>query len=235
MLQDLGPIVLIGGIIRDVAMYGNGEFNSDVDIVVKPFDISKFEEFMRSRNAVQNRFGGYSLEGYHWKVDVWALQQTWAHRAGHVQVLEFSDLLGATFFNCDAVIYDIAAKELIARNEYFEKLKKRILDVNLLPNANPLGNAVRALRYVILKDFCWGPGLSKFVLEQIESAGWQGLLEREQRSFGTTYISDFNHKKLEIDLLRHVSSANEEDFRAINYLKYEQLEINLKAPTGLSK
>ena len=196
-LQKLRPVVVIGGLIRDLTLHSNLEFRSDVDLVVDPMNLEVFESFIISRGGKRNRFGGYSWSSSHWRIDVWALRGTWAHQAGHVRVEEFRDLIKVTFFDCDAVLYDLQSKRVVARRGYFENLQNRIVEVNLLPNPNPLGNAVRALRYAVIREFRWGPRLTRFMAEQIERYDWQEVLDREKSAFGTGYIEGMDLRAIE--------------------------------------
>ena len=132
---------------------------------------SAFREHVILAGAEVNRFGGFRFQGPPWEIDVWLLEDTWANRKGHVEVKEFADLLEATFFNCDAVIYDPSSRKIVAKPSYFEDLYGRVLEVNLEPNPNPVGNAVRAFRYAAEKDFRWGPRLCRFISEVLEDAG----------------------------------------------------------------
>ena len=53
-------------------------------------------------------------------------------------------------------------------NNYFDDLERKLLEINFRPNPNPVGNAVRALRYGLVKGFLWGTLLTYFVAETIE-------------------------------------------------------------------
>lgn len=226
-LQCMGRVVVIGGMLRDLALFGNAEFCSDLDFVIDPKDPGHFEERMLSIGARINRFGGYALPCRKWKVDVWALRQTWAHSAGHVKVRTFGDLRKATFFNCDAIIYDVSTKKINTTEDYFDRLRKLELDVNLRPNPNPLGNAVRAFRYALLKGFLWAPDLAKFVSEVLEEFSWDRVIERENRSFNSRYIARLDRKALERDLSRYLSQHSADNFNAIRYRKDVQLGLPL--------
>ena len=160
VLRDLrrhGRLVLVGGMLRDLALFGNAGFRSDLDFVIAPYDLSGFEKHMESIGARVNRFGGYALPSRKWQIDVWPLERTWAHVAGHARVRTIGDLRGATFFRCDAILYDLDYRKLRAAPDYFGELTKKVLEINLRPNPNPKGNAVRAFRYALMKGFRWGP------------------------------------------------------------------------------
>src|SRR5205085_9278011 len=122
-------------------------FKSDVDFVIDPVSLVEFDRSLQAAGGRTNRFGGYSLSLGVWKADVWALPRTWAAVAGHRPVRRFEDLRGITYFNWDAVIYTLDDHRIIASERYFDDVRERILEVNLAPNPNRLGNALRALRY----------------------------------------------------------------------------------------
>ena len=224
-LEEFGPVVVIGGIIRDLALVGNRKFGSDVDFVVKPRELDRFETFMQFQQAKRNMFGGYIWRSSYWRIDVWALQQTWAHKAGHVEVKDFSDLLNATFFDCDAVMYELEGKRLLTKPHYFERLGRRELEINLLPNPNPVGNAVRALRYAAMKDFGWRPKLCMFMANQILECGWEELEAREMRSFGTWYVRQMDHKGIDSGLKRHLEAKQERVFRLEDWCGVRQYDF----------
>jgi hypothetical protein len=211
--------------LRDIALFGNASFRSDIDFVIDPFEPEIFEKEMASIGAKVNRFGGYALPFGKWQVDVWSLKKTWAHMAGHIQVETFDDLKNTTFFCCDAIFYDLSAKKIHAKQGYFEDLGRRILEVNLLPNPNPKGNVVRALRYSILKGFFWGPQLTKFVAEIVDQIGWRAISEIEQISFHTRYIEDLDHYTLGVNLLRQLTQQGSGTFDPRLYHKYKQFEL----------
>ena len=199
-LQELGPVIVIGGMVRDLALRSNLEFTSDVDLVVDPGKLDRFHAFVCSKGGKRNRFGGYSWSSAHWRIDLWALEDTWAHQAGHVQVAEFRDLLKVTFFDCDAVLYDLQRRRVLSKSGFFENLHEGVLEINLHPNPYPLGNVVRALRYATINNFRWGPKLARFMAQQIGKCDWQGVLDRERKAFGTGYIEGVDRKSIGIEL-----------------------------------
>ena len=228
--QKFGPVMVIGGLIRDLTLHSNLEFRSDVDLVVDPRELAMFESYINARGGIRNRFGGYSWSSSHWRVDVWALRGTWAHQAGHVRVEEFRDLLNVTFFDCDAVLYDLQSKRLVARSRYFDNLQDRIVEVNLLPNPNPLGNAVRALRYAVTKEFRWGPRLARFVAQQIEKYDWQEVSDREEMAFGTTHIRRMDQGAIESKLQGYLRERRKGVLDIREYCGYNQYQFEFCKP-----
>ncbi len=224
-LRRRGRLVLVGGMLRDLALFGNAGFRSDLDFVIAPYDLHSFENHMDSIGARMNRFGGYSLPSRKWQIDVWPLERTWAHVAGHARVRTVGDLRRATFFKCDAILYDLDYRKLIAAPDYFGDLANKFLEINLRPNPNPKGNAVRAFRYALIKGFRWGPQLSQFVDEVLESEGWNSLLEAEQRSFRSQYLERICVKDLKQALRSHVSGGEHGLFDAASFQRNVQLTL----------
>lgn len=232
-LREHGRLALVGGMLRDIALFGNLEFKSDLDFVIDPVDLQSFEKHMIAFGARSNRFGGYSLPvnwGDSWKIDIWPLERTWAHVEGHAVVKNFADLVNATFFNCDAIIYDIGvgklgAGKLVFASEYFQHLDRRILEINLQPNPNPMGNAVRAFRYALVKGFCWGPKLSRFLEDRISPDGWDAMIESEKRSFQFRHLEKVKIEELRRALSIHVLTGASTPFNVTAFQRNVQLNL----------
>ena len=224
-LQRMGRLVLIGGMLRDIALFGNAGFRSDLDFVIDPYDYDAFRRRMAEIGAKVNRFGGYALPFRRWQIDVWPLERTWANVEGHVKVRTVRDLRKVTFFRCDAAIYDLSHRRIIARQGYFDDLRERLLEINLEPNPNPQGNAVRAIRYALLKGFRWGPSLTRFVAEAIETVGWSELSAGERRSFNTEHLASLDCKHLQNALDQHLSSEGAAWFDPRHFQRNVQLPL----------
>ena len=224
-LRQYGDIVLIGGMLRDIILFGNWGFKSDLDCVIKPKDINEFDKYMMGLGAHVNKFGGYAIQLNRWKIEVWPLERTWAHVNRHVNVSDFKDLRKVTFFNCDAIIYDLNQKSFIVNDSYFDDLSNRILEINLKPNPNPTGNAVRAFRYALTKGFHWGPNLMYFMAEVIDSVGWDDLRKSELRSFNTQYIDLINRDTMNRALNSQISTSELSSFSLSDFERNKQLKL----------
>jgi hypothetical protein len=66
-IAELGPLVVIGGMLRELYLAGNRNFVSDVDLVVNPVSMSEFDRVVNRFQAKMNRFGGYGLNLARWK------------------------------------------------------------------------------------------------------------------------------------------------------------------------
>lgn len=187
-LSSMGECAVVGGMLRDLCLGGHGAFRSDVDFVADVADLSAFDRAMERLGASVNRFGGYGVKLSTWQVDVWPLERTWAARARHAEVRRVDDVLNTTFFDWDAVLYYPATGRVAAKERYFDRLAKRVIDVNLLPNPNPVGNAVRALRYACRWNAHFAPMLAVHVERQVRDFGWDSLVVAEERSFRTRHL-----------------------------------------------
>lgn len=182
-LSSLGSAALIGGAIRDVARGGRRAFSSDLDFVIHGSDSREFAERVSRVGAVRNRFGGYSLNNFQVKIDVWHIEDTWAKTAGLVNVRTVSDLLSCTFFDWDSVLFDIVSRRLLIPEDYFDKLACRVMDIRLEENPNPEGSLVRALRRAMLWNVRFGPRLTAFARHWLDVFVWNDLVALDARAF----------------------------------------------------
>lgn len=169
-------IAVIGGLARDFAREGRTGFRSDVDLVIDAPQES-VAEVAALLNATSNRFGGFGCKLGPWEIDFWALETTWARKYVRVESLE--DIIFCTFFDWDAIAYDLKARRLICPEHYLSRIKSKTLDINLLPNPSPLGNLVRAVRRLMIWKVRAGPLLSGFISEQLDESALQFVQEKE--------------------------------------------------------
>ncbi len=195
-LRSLGAVTLMGGAIRDLARAGRKGFASDLDFVVYGSDRSDFATQMERNRGLRNKFGGYSVPGFGWKVDVWHLEDTWAKTAGHVNVTTPAHLLECTFFDWDSAVYDVSTGRVIVPRDYFDILGARILDIRLAENPNPRGSLVRALRRAALWGVKFGPRLTEFSKRAIRDMPWKDLCELDSRAFHTSVLKHLDRVRL---------------------------------------
>ena len=113
---------IIGGLGRDFAFRGKRGFHSDVDIVIDA-PACAVQRLANTLGATRNRFGGFIYKDTRWKIDFWALETTWAAQNGHVTVSCIEDVASGTFFDCDAILYDLRQRKVHARDEYLDQLR----------------------------------------------------------------------------------------------------------------
>ena len=147
-----GDLYLFGGVLRDLALFGQKGFSSDIDIVVDDDDWTHLVKYLKSRGVTQNRFGGFRLKVNEWPIDIWTARETWAIREGLVEYHGIESLTETTILNWDAILLNWRTKRIICNPDYFRQIKGRVMDVVLTENPNPLGAAVRAFRHLCLKD-----------------------------------------------------------------------------------
>lgn len=166
--QKVGQTAVFGGMLRDLLLYGEEGFKSDIDLVVagNQEDLhSALHRFSPERTA----FGGYRLTYKHSKIDIWCLRDTWAFREGLVTGSGFHDLLKTTFFNWDAIVYLVDDGQFLFGDTYIDSIAERILDINLEPNPNRLGVLRRTFERVYRDRAALTPRLANYVNQVIES------------------------------------------------------------------
>lgn len=205
-LESLGRVALIGGAIRDVARAGKRNFSSDYDFVVYESEKSRFVEYMERSQGVRNRFGGYALKCFNVKVDVWHIEDTWAHTEGYRHVSRPEDLIYCTFFDWDSVVYDVSARRLILPDDYFDRLLSNVMDIRLEPNPNPIGSLVRALRRAALWNVYFGPRLTEFAKHHLLECEWRDIVELDARAFARPVLFREDRSKIFEGLLISESS-----------------------------
>jgi hypothetical protein len=186
---------LIGGAIRDLAFQRSSYFKSDLDFVIEVHDRPAFERAMRCWAPEQTAFGGYRMNVGGLRVDFWEAKDSWANRHRHAVVSTLDDVRKCTFFNLDAVIFDVGSRRLLVDEDVLTAYKTRTLDINLRPNPNEDGAAVRALRRLWAFDLNASAALIDFIAHRISAAGWQSLVDRDARAFPQQPILDVVFKE----------------------------------------
>lgn len=194
-LAEVGSVYAIGGVVRDLAFFGaENRPISDIDLVVSgtPRDL---DQLALQFGAVRNRFGGYGLKSGGLRVDFWALRRTWAHVNKYTNINKAEDLVKSTFFDWDAVIFDIGKGKIYAGDEYINKMRRRIIDINLLENPSPHGSLVRALRRLVMFDLRPGKRLQWFIKDGMRTHSWESIVRAESGAYHTSHLSQFVCKK----------------------------------------
>lgn len=224
-----GQVAVVGGVLRDLYLYGDKEFNSDVDFVISSTDPEGFRSFLQGRDANRNRFGGYELTTGRWKTDIWFLEETWVHTEGYRTINTFEDLLESTFFNWDAIYFDYKKKRIACSKNYFKNIEARLLDINCVHNPNPIGNALRALIAIKKHDAVLAPALVGFVVNTLNP---RTLLNKRY------YVKEkiVPHYQIEdiISILRELNRHHKTEpatpFK-YSFNKIEQLALQFSEPT----
>lgn len=188
--EPLGPVAIIGGLVRDIARKGKVGFRSDIDLVIDA-EPALVTALAAKLGATPNRFGGFASVHPHWKVDFWSLPNTWASAVGLVRTDTLADLVDTTFFDCDAICYEVQKRKIHALPGYLERLAERTIDVNLLPNPSIDGNLLRAARRVLLWHFRPGPRLRAFIERELNEDSFDRIVATEQTIYPNDVLGTF--------------------------------------------
>jgi hypothetical protein len=190
-VKTFGRAYVIGGLVRDIAMYGVKERpESDLDLVVR-CSPRRLEEFARKCGGTKNRFGGFAVRTSAYRVDFWAFSRTWAKTAGHVHLKTPADLTKTTFFDWDAVVYGITEHKLWTIERYLHRLHSGNLDINLKENPSELGTLVRAIRRLMMWDARPSAKLRAYIDRELQRFDWPQILSAERGAFYTQYLGEF--------------------------------------------
>lgn len=198
-------VAIIGGLVRDLARKGPAGFRSDVDLVIEA-PSQDVADLAARLNAEPNRFGGFGYHSTHWKVDFWALESTWALTSGHVNVARLSDLTQCTFFDCDAILYDLKSRTIACREDYLDGLRRGEIEINLLPNPSTLGNLLRSIRRLLLWNVRAGPRLRKFITEALDEEAFCAIRATERAVYPNPVLGRVYN---EMELYRYLFDMNE--------------------------
>jgi hypothetical protein len=155
-----------------------------------------------------------------WKVDFWALRSTWAYTEGHATVDQLEDVTGCTFFDWDAVLYDVQRRKVVCDNDYLDRLRTRKIEVNLLPTPSVNGNLLRAVRRVLLWDIEPGPRLFSFIMQHLSEESFKDIADTDRALHMHSFISEFVSAEV---LREHISNRDKRKELATCYAR--QLEL----------
>lgn len=198
-IENVKRCAIVGGMVRDFARVGALGFHSDVDIVIDAPN-SEVEEFAKVWNARRNAFGGFSMVAHDWEFDFWPLQSTWAVREGLVDMKELGDIIRTTFFDHDAIAYDLSDRRVICADDYLARQRMNVLEINLLPNPSIEGCLYRAARRIIGWELSAGPKLHGFIDRHLDDEVFGKLVTTERRKKATPILQSFK----DIEDLRRV-------------------------------
>lgn len=181
-------MAIVGGMVRDFARRGREGFSSDVDLVIDadPNDVAALAGQL---NAKPNRFGGFSWVSGSWKIDFWALHTTWSYREGHAEISVLEDIIRCTFFDWDAVMYDLSTRTVFCDKAYLERLRSGCLDINLMATPSIQGNLLRAVRRLLLWDLEQGPRLAEFIDKHLDQESFAQIAATNRSLYGDTLVS----------------------------------------------
>lgn len=142
---DNDSLYVLSGVSRDYVLERYDEEVRDVDFVIdtKSFRSRKLVE---EYNGKKNSFGGAKLQVNGVAVDVWPLRKTWGIIDGKMSP-DVDSLLKSVFFNCTAIVYDVAKRSFLADDGFFDFAEKGILDIVYDKNPNEPLCVVNAFSY----------------------------------------------------------------------------------------
>ncbi len=182
-LLECCSVGLVGGAVRDLAFKSVREFKSDLDFVVSVYERALFDRLTSRFALTSNAFGGYRAVISGLRVDLWEAQKSWAHINGHCNVESIADVCSTTFFNLDSIVFDVGKRKLIVSDQTVQEMRQKILDINLRPNPNEEGAAVRGLRRLWTHELFASHELISFIAERIDAVGWSALVDRDRKAF----------------------------------------------------
>ncbi|MGY2175682.1 hypothetical protein [Pseudomonas azotoformans] len=191
VLSKGGEVLVFGGLLRDIALYGGDSFNSDIDLVVDCSPAMLFDFFeMAAPSAKKNHFGGYRVKVGGWSIDVWPIKKTWAFASGHVSYEDRSSLLLTTITNWDAIAFSFKDGALIAGENYIDSLLRKELDIVLVENPNRQGAFLRVLKLIFDKQVeVLLPGAVAYLKLGFEDFTPSELFSWQRDAFGRVYFS----------------------------------------------
>lgn len=216
---DFERVAIVGGMVRDIARAGGRGFHSDIDLVIEA-PAAAVAEMAAKNGARRNQFGGYSFVEEGWKLDFWALETTWAAREGHVEVKCLEDITRCTFFDWDAILYDLKERKVICGDSYLDGVRRGKMDICLLPNPSYLGNLYRAVQRILAWDLEPGPKLRAFIEKHLDDDGFQGLIREESKRGKRTFLPMFGDAQT---LRRFLASKDDRTRIATVYAKQMSL------------
>lgn len=106
-LLSQNRVYIFGGFVRDY-LYHYTKFN-DIDFVIDIESEALKDKLidLNEKTVLVNQFGGYKIIFDEIKIDVWALEDTWAIKHGYFNK---GELLKTVYLNIDAYAFDLSSK-----------------------------------------------------------------------------------------------------------------------------
>lgn len=219
-------VAIFGGMLRDLCLGGSARFWSDVDIVTDDLNSSDLARVLGAYRPIRNSFGGFRISLTRWRADVWPLNTTWAFREGYVSGQTFADLIHTTFFNWDAIVYEVTGDRIICFPGYLNAVRKGLLDINLEPNPSPLKCIVRTMRLWLSGQAMLAPPLAKYVARGLSTLTTQELRDSEANSYHSSMLTVDVIQRLQLLLEVHLRNWADSAFPA----RSKQLRLAIPVP-----
>lgn len=191
ILKENGwPAVLFGGTLRDVLIEHRAK-PRDIDIVVDVSDVDALSHAFREYVVRRTRFGGLRLKIADIPLDVWPLSSTWGYQKVR-QDVSFRTLPSTTFLNIEAIATELVPSPGKSRQIYesgfFDAIRTRQLDVNLVDNPFPLLAVCRAVFLARRLSFGVRRNLMEYLLQNSRGYGEQDYLDMQRKHYGTVVL-----------------------------------------------
>ncbi|HGN0026091.1 TPA: hypothetical protein ACKRF0_002710 [Proteus mirabilis] len=145
----ISNIYAFGGVVRDIELRNTP---SDIDLVFNG-DRDSFNlllNYLNSEKIAKNKFGGFRIETDGLDIDLWHFEDTWAFLNNKIETNDnhINNILKTTFFNWDAVLFDLKKQNIIYNDDYCFNLKNKYLKINLYDNPNVIGSFSRIIKNI---------------------------------------------------------------------------------------
>jgi hypothetical protein len=185
--------VVFGGVLRDLALFGNAKPPRDVDVVVLDANGPELEGLYEDILYRKNRFGGLQLRSQGWLIDVWAIQDSWAFKQKLIAPIGFDQLVQTTFLNVEAIAIEVTTSPGIPRKIYsagfFEAIRQRVLDISFEPNPFPELCVVRSLVSASSLKFAVSRRLAEYLVKHGRQSSIKELIDVQVSHYGDVKIS----------------------------------------------
>lgn len=132
--EKSNSLYLLSGVNRDYIMNYHEKRIRDIDFVIDSKNVIS-NTTLKTYKGKKNTFGGAKLQINGISVDVWQLKKTWGIIDGNMKP-NVESLLKSVFFNCTAIVYDVAKRSFFADDSFYDFLNSRILDIVYENNPN---------------------------------------------------------------------------------------------------
>lgn len=145
-LSSSAKWAVVGGAVRDWSI---GRAPRDIDIVTEAAS-SRVRDWALAFKAKRNSFGGWKIDLDGVTVDLWALEDNWAHRQGLAPRGGLETLKHTAFLNIDTGMFLPSTNEAFLgdlSNAFRNRTLSLVLAKNPFPNISAIRSLVCAQRY----------------------------------------------------------------------------------------
>ncbi|WP_140217812.1 hypothetical protein [Pseudomonas oryzihabitans] len=216
-LLPIGDVLLFGGTLRDIALYGTKKFKSDIDLVIdtNPESLKILIENLDIK-CKKNRYGGYRTAIGEWEVDLWPISETWAFKNNKVKLNDKKSLIKTTLTNWDAIAYSFLENKIICKESYFSEITEGLLDVILTENNDEISAIVRVLRSIYDKEAKkLTPRATAYVSESLKKWNKELIFKHQIKTFHKNYFSIADLEALDNRIGKQQISLLDEDLEQI--------------------